>query len=381
MIPLSTPDLSGNEAQYLQQCISDGFVSTAGAFVPKFEEMVSRAVGAPYAVATASGTCALHVGLVALGVKPGDLVILPSYTFIASANAISHAGATPWLFDIAPDSWTLDADLLATKLAGETKRVGSDIVHAASGRRVAAIMPVYALGLPVDMDKIVATARQYGLPVLADAAAALGATYRGKPIGRLGADLSMISFNGNKTVTSGGGGALVGENVELMGLVRHLVSTARQGEDYNHDQVGYNYRMTNIEAAVGCAQMERADQLVGAKRRIRAVYDAALSGLPGVAMFPSPPWADGACWFSGLLLTDGAKKSVEAMRSLLKANGIEARSFWKPMHLQAPYQDAPCTGMPVAEEIWGRVLTLPCSTHLSPADQAKVIAVVQEALA
>ncbi|CAA6605024.1 putative pyridoxal phosphate-dependent aminotransferase [Rhodospirillaceae bacterium LM-1] len=379
MIPLSTPDLSGNEASYLQRCIEDGFVSTAGAFVPRFEEMVALATGARQAVAIASGTSALHVALVALGVKPGDLVVLPSYTFIASANAISHAGATPWLFDIAADSWTLDPKLLAERLESETKRVGTEIVHRASGRRVAAIMPVYALGLPADMDPLVALARQYGLPVLADAAAAIGAAYMGRPIGRLGADLSMLSFNGNKTVTSGGGGAIIGDNPELTGLVKHLASTARTGDDYTHDRVGYNYRMTNIEAAVGCAQMERFEQLVSAKKRIRALYDSELSALPGVGLFPAPAWAESACWFSGITLAPPAP-SPDQLRRLLRESGIEGRPFWKPMHLQDPYRDAPRTDMPVADDIWKRVLTLPCSAHLTPSDQAKVIGVLKEAL-
>ncbi|MBF0267893.1 MAG: aminotransferase class I/II-fold pyridoxal phosphate-dependent enzyme [Alphaproteobacteria bacterium] len=379
MIPLSIPDLSGNEARYLQQCIEDGFVSTAGAFVPRFEEMVALAVGSRQAVAIASGTSALHVALVALGVKPGDLVVLPSYTFIASANAISHAGATPWLFDIAPDSWTLDPKLLAERLESETKRVGTDIIHRASGRRVAAIMPVYALGLPADMDPLTALARQYGLPVLADAAAAIGAAYMGRPIGRLGADLSMLSFNGNKTVTSGGGGAIIGDNLELTGLVKHLASTARTGDDYTHDRVGYNYRMTNVEAAVGCAQMERFEQLVSAKKRIRVVYDSELSALPGVGLFPAPAWAESACWFSGVTLAPPAP-SPDQLRRRLRESGIEGRPFWKPMHLQDPYRDAPRTDMPVADDIWKRVLTLPCSAHLTQSDQAKVIGVLKEAL-
>lgn len=379
MIPLSTPDLSGNEARYLQQCIEDGFVSTAGPFVPRFEEAVALASGARQAVAIASGTSALHVALAALGVKQGDLVVLPSYTFIASANAISHAGATPWLFDIAADSWTLDPRLLTEKLESETRRVGTEIVHRLSGRRVSAILPVYALGLPADMEPVVAIARQYGLPVLADAAAALGATYMGRPIGRLGADLSMISFNGNKTVTSGGGGAVIGDDPELMGLVRHLSTTARTGLDYTHDRVGYNYRMTNIEAAVGLAQMERADDLVTAKRRIRAAYDSALSGLPGVGLFPAPAWAEGACWFSGITLAPPAPLP-ERLRQVLSESGIEGRPFWKPMHLQEPYRDAPRTEMPVSDDIWKRVLTLPCSTHLKPEEQQKVIDVLTEAL-
>lgn len=380
MIPLCVPNLAGREAEYLAECIRSTFVSTVGPFVTRFEQMVADAADAEGCVATSAGTTGLHVALVALGVGPGDLVILPSLTFIASANAISHCGALPWLLDVDPSSWTLDPLLLAHVLETETRRDDEGrLVHAASGRRVAAVMPVYTLGMPADMDAITAVARRYGLPVVADSAAALGALYKGRKPGKLGADLTVFSFNGNKTVTCGGGGAVVSDNAELLRLVRHLSTTARVGSDYDHDRVGFNYRLTNVQAAVGCAQMEQLDGFIATKRRIDAAYRAAFAGRPGVGLFPAPSWAESACWFSGLTVAPPAPDAA-LIRERLKAAAIEARPFWKPMHLQAPYAQAPRTPMAVAEDLWPRVLTLPCGTALTEAEQAGVITRVLEAL-
>lgn len=380
MIPLAIPDLTGNEARYLAECVESTFVSSVGPFVDRFEALVAAASGAKVAVATSAGTTGLHAALTAVGVGRDDLVILPSYTFIASANAIAHCGALPWLFDVSPESWTLDAGLLATELRRATRRDGDSLIHVQSGRRVAAVLPVHTLGQPADMDAIVALAREYRLPVVADAAAALGSTYRGRPPGAQGADLTVFSFNGNKTVTSGGGGAVVGDDPELMALVRHLTTTARKGADYLHDRVGFNYRMTNLQAAVGCAQMERLDQLVAAKRRIRDTYDLAFGGITGIGLFPRPVWAESAAWFSGVVLSPPAP-DAPALRQVLREAGIEARPFWRPMHLQPPFAECPATAMDVCGELWERVLTLPCSAGLSETDQARVIAALKGALA
>ena len=227
MIPLAVPNLGGNEARYLQECVETNFVSSVGPFVDRFEAMVAEASGASHAVATSSGTTGLHAALTALGVGRDDLVVLPSFTFIASANAISHCGATPWLLDVCGDSWTLDVAQLARVLETQAERRDGDLVHRESGRRVAALMPVYTLGLPAEMEPLVRVAMRHGLPVVADAAAALGARYRGRAVGALGADLSVFSFNGNKTVTAGGGGVVVGEDEALCARVRHLTTTAR----------------------------------------------------------------------------------------------------------------------------------------------------------
>ena len=378
MIPLAIPNLAGNEARYLEECVRTNFVSSVGPFVDRFETMVAERAGARHGVATSSGTTGLHAALTALGVGRDDLVILPSFTFIASANAIAHCGALPWLFDVDPASWTLDAELLARTLASASERRGGDLVHTASRRRIAAMLPVYTLGMPADMDRLMEVARRHRLPVVADAAAALGARYKGRPIGTLGADLTVFSFNGNKTVTAGGGGAVVGDDASLCQRVRHLTTTARSGVDYDHDMVGFNYRMTNIQAAVGCAQMEQLDTFVAAKRRIARRYDAALGGLPGVGLFPSPEWAESACWFSGVTLT---RPTVAEIRPMLREQGVDSRPFWKPIHLQLPYRDAPTTALQVCDGLWQTILTLPCSTGLTDAEQQAVIGAVQSCLA
>jgi perosamine synthetase len=378
MIPLAVPNLAGREAEYLQECITSTFVSTVGPFVGRFEEMVAEASGAKYAVATSAGTTALHAALVASGVRHGDLVIAPSFTFIASVAAIAHCGAQPWLFDVAADSWTLDPHLLAATLETETQRAeDGSLCHKATGQRVAAILPVYTLGIPADMDPIIALAEKYRLPVVADAAAALGTGYKNRPSGSLGADFTMFSFNGNKTVTAGGGGAIVTDDEDKAKLFRHLTTTARVGADYDHDMVGFNYRMTNIQAAVGCAQMENLDLFLNAKRRIAIAYRDAFADLDMVEPFPDPDYVRNGHWFAGVVLRRDFARHLPDLRGRLREAGIDARPFWKPAHLQAPYAAAPATAMPVSDDIWPRVLTLPCSTGLSDSDQAKVIEVTR----
>jgi perosamine synthetase len=377
VIPLAIPNLCGNEGRYLQACVATNYVSSVGPFVTRFEEMVAVAAGAGQAVATSAGTTGLHAALTAVGVRRDDLVILPSFTFIASANAIAHCGASPWLFDVDPESWTLDVRRVAAGLARETHERKGERIHTATGRRIAAIMPVYVLGTPADMDALVALARAFGLRVVADGAAALGARYRGQPVGALGADLTVLSFNGNKTVTAGGGGAVIGHDERLIGLVRHLTTTARCGPDYDHDMVGFNYRMTNIQAAVGCAQLERLDELVARKRCIAHEYRSALSDLRDVTFFPTPCWADSGCWLSGIVVPGS---SASAVVSRLRGCGIDARTFWKPVHMQRPYRMAPVSGsLCVCEELWPRIVTLPCSSGLNASEQTRVIDVLREA--
>lgn len=377
-IPLAVPNVGPREAAYVQQCFTDNWVSTVGPFVDRLERGVAVVSGVSHGVAVAAGTMGLHAALVALGVGRGDVVVLPSYTFIASANAISHAGAEPWLLDIDKGSWTLNPDALDAALAEDCARDANGVLRLkAQGARVAAIMPVFTLGTPADMDRINATAARYGLPVLADAAAAIGALYKGKPIGPL-ATATCYSFNGNKTITTGGGGMVVGSDDVLMQRIRHITTTARIGSDYDHDVVGFNYRMTNIEAAMGCAQLERLDEFLLAKKRIRKVYDAAFANHPAVELFPDVAWADSTCWFSGVLLRDTS--AMDAVIKSLKDRGVLARKFWKPMHLQIPYKDAQRRATPVTDELWQRVLTLPCSTSLNEVDQTRVIDALQNAL-
>ncbi|WP_420349579.1 DegT/DnrJ/EryC1/StrS family aminotransferase [Pelagibius sp.] len=377
MIPIAIPHLVGREGQYLQECVHSGFVSSVGPFVSRFEAMVADAAGASRAVATSAGTTGLHAALVAVGVGRDDLVILPSLTFIASANAIAHTGAGPWLLDVDEATWSLDPALLEHALDQLTTPADKGPVHKETGRRVGAIMPVFCLGLPADMDPIVRIARRFGIPIVVDGAASLGATYRRRPVCQLGADLTVFSFNGNKTVTAGGGGAVAGHNEDLCQLVQHLTTTARIGAEYEHDRVGFNYRMTNLQAAVGCAQLENLGAFLARKRCIRQRYNAAFGQLAAVRPFPAPSWAESACWFSGFILEKG---DPDSLRAALRAAGIDARPFWKPIHLQKPYKDAPRTTQPRSEGVWRRIITLPCSTGISDEELDFVITSAKEAL-
>ena len=361
MIHLAVPNLCGNEKKYLDDCIDTTFVSSVGEYVNRFEEMVAKATGSNNAVATSSGTTGLHAALTAVGVKQGELVIIPTFTFIASANAVAHCGATPWLMDIDEDTWCLDVAQVEKALSEKCIVEKGDLIHRESGRRVAAIMPVYTLGNVPDMKAFRLVADKYNLPLVVDAACAMGATLSGNYIGKL-ADLSVFSFNGNKTVTSGGGGAIVGDD-ELLKRVKHLTTTARATVEYDFDEVGFNYRMTNIQAAVGCAQMENLDLFVERKRHIRNYYNNSFND----TLWGKFPETNGSsCWFSGIVLEQG--KCVEDTRKLaegLKKHDIEARVFWKPVHLQKPYVNAPKESVVRSEELWERILTLPCSTNIT----------------
>ena len=371
-IPLNIPNLSGNEAKYLQDCVETNFVSSSGRFVSKLEEMVAQISGCPDIVATSAGTTALHLALVTLGVKPGDLVIVPSLTFIASANAISHAGAQPWIFDIEPENWCLDPAFLKATLEDETALIDGICTHKDTGKPVTAIMPVHPLGIPCDIDPMLAIAQDYNLKTIMDGAAALGALYKGRKIADNNADATAFSFNGNKTFTAGGGGAIAFQNPEHAAHAKHLSTQARSGNGYEHTHIGYNYRMTNIEAALGCAQLEQCEVFLSKKRKIQATYAENLTDLQP---FPAPPWGESACWFSGFVCEVG---QGQAYLDGLDEAGIESRAFWTPLYLQKPYANCPKTSQDNAEDIWARIIMLPSSTGISDTELETVIKVVQD---
>ncbi len=372
MIHLAVPNLNGNESRYLQECVSTNYVSSVGPFVTRFEKQIAAAAQSKCAVTTSSGTTALHMALLAAGVRPNDLVIVPSFTFIASANSISHCQATPWLMDIEEQGWTLDPQQLRRELEGKVSVVGGDAYHRPSGRRIGALMPVHVLGNPADMDTICRLAAEFSIPVVTDGAAALGATYRGGALHAPGT-LTTFSFNGNKTITCGGGGAVAGADEKQIEFIRHISSTARNAPAYDHDQVGYNFRMTNIQAAVGCAQIERLAAFVQRKREVDRFYRDNLSGLP-LTPFARPSWGESACWFSGVVLDHGDAGELCAK---LAARGIEARPFWKPVHLQTPYASAPRAALTRTERLWNRIVTLPCSTSITDQELLRVGEAVQ----
>ncbi len=360
-VPLAVPDLGGREAEYLARCVADNWVSSAGPFVTEMERRMAALAGRAHAVATVNGTAALHLALVVAGVRPGDLVIVPDWTFAATANAVFHAGAEPWFLDVAPQSWTLDPALVAEALERAPRRVG-------------AVVAVHALGHPADMDPLAAVCARAGVPVVEDAAGAIGASYRDRPVGSL-ADIAIFSFNGNKTVTTGGGGMIVTGNETWATRARSLSTQARAGADYSHDAVAWNYRMPNINAAVGLAQLERLAEMVAAKRTIAARYDEALADRDDLRPMPRMPWADSNCWMYAV-----ACAGPEAARSLvahLRARAVEARPFWRSLSGQRPYSGAPTRLLGVSAGLSGRVVSLPCSSGLAPETQARVIAALK----
>lgn len=374
MISLAIPNLTGNEKKYLDNCIDTTFVSSVGQYVKQFEEMVAEATGSSEAVATSAGTTAIHAALTAVGVKHNELVIIPTFTFIATANAVRHCGADPWLMDVSKEDWCLDPELVQTEIEKNCEWRNGQLYHKDRNQRIAALMPVYTLGNVPDMDKFRAIADEYKLPLVVDAACAIGATYKGRPLGQL-ADLSTLSFNGNKTITCGGGGAVVGTDEKLLAHVRHLTTTARVWPDYDFDEVGFNYRMTNIQAAVGVAQMERLQAFVDRKRYVRKYYEESLTAWAkknNATFFPTTK--DSSCWFSGVVLpTESQLEDAKQLCAELKTKGIEARSFWKPVHLQKPYEDCPRSDVKISEGLWQRIVTLPCSTGITDAELKNVV--------
>ena len=357
-IPLVTPDLGEAEADAVARCVRDGWVSSAGPDVPAFEAELAAIVGRRFAVATSAGTTALHLALRAHGVGPGDRVAVSDWTFAASANAILMAGAEPVFVDVEADSWAMDPHAL---------RAAIDAVD------LRAVMVVHACGHPADIDALRAAAP--GLTMIEDAAGALGATYRDRPAGAL-CDGAAFSFNGNKVVTAGGGGAFVTDDPACADAARRLSAQARDGARYRYTEAGFNYRMPNLNAALGRAQLARLDGFLAAKRAVAARYDAAFHGRNDMQPMPRLPWASSSCWLYSVRLADAA--SADSLVAHLKASGVEARNFWEALSDQPPYADYQAFGGGSGRALSGTVVSLPCSSHLAEDRQAAVIAAVAQ---
>lgn len=381
-IPLSVPEIRGNEWKYVKDCLDTGWVSSVGSYVDRFERDFAEKLGVRKAVAAVNGTSAIHIALICAGVQPDDEVLVSSMTFIAPVNAIRYANAWPVLIDSEEQTWCMDPGLVVRFLEDSCDFDGSTLRNKRSGRRVRAILPVHILGHPVDMDPILQAARRYGLAVVEDATESLGARYKGQAVGTLG-DLACFSFNGNKLLTTGGGGMIVTNHLEWGSRAKHLTTQAKADPlEYIHDEIGYNYRLTNLLAAFGCAQLEQLDAYLEKKREIAARYDAALAGIPGMDLMPRAPWADSALWLYTVRLrpTPGKPGSRELLQTLADQN-IQTRPLWQPIHLSPahPYcHQVPC---PVAERLYAECLSLPCSVGLTEAQQDRVIRAVLRAFA
>lgn len=376
-IPLFEPRLDGNEWRYVKECLDTGWISSVGSYVTKFEEAMSARIGAAHAVATSNGTSALHTALLVGGVQPGDSVLVSDMTFIAPANAIRYAGAHPIFMDAEDRYLQLDVEKTLAFLEKGCRWAKGELRDKASGRRIRAIMPVDVLGHPADIAPLLEAARRYGLILIEDASESLGSLYRGRPTGA-GADSACFSFNGNKLVTTGGGGALTTNDSSFAKRAKHLTTQAKCDPiEYTHDEVGYNYRMTNVLAAIGVAQLEQLPGFVARKRRIAERYAAALDGVPGLTPMREAEWASSTYWMYTILI-DEKRFGMDA-RSLLKrlgAKGITTRPLWQPMHLSPAHKGSRDAGCGVSARLYRDALSLPSSVGLTDEQQARVVAAV-----
>ncbi|MEM8609713.1 MAG: aminotransferase class I/II-fold pyridoxal phosphate-dependent enzyme [Myxococcota bacterium] len=363
-IYLSPPDMSTAERDALLAAFDSNWIAPLGPEVDAFENDLAARAGVTSAAALSSATAALHLGLVMLDVQPGDTVWTSTLTFAATANAIRYVGANPVFIDSERETWNLDPNLLAEALEHAAKR----------GTLPKALIAVDLYGQCADYDAIGEACNRFEIPILEDAAEALGASYRGKPAGSFGV-MAAFSFNGNKIITTSGGGALVSDDEALMTRARYLASQARQPvPHYEHTEVGFNYRLSNLLAALGRAQLSRLDSLVDRRRQVHARYRDALGDLAGVEFLTEAPRGRSNAWLTCMLIdSEALGASPSAVREHLEGHDIEARPVWKPMHLQPVYRDCPAIGGSVSESLFARGLCLPSGSSLTDDDQQRVI--------
>ena len=381
-IPLIVPEICGNEWKYVKECLDTSWVSSVGSYVDRFEQLVAQQAGTKYAVATVNGTAALHIALILAGVEADDEVLVSSLTFIAPANTIRYVGAWPIFIDAEPRYWQIDPNAVVDFLEQGCRWDGHELRNRKTGRRVKAILPVHILGHPADLDPILAVAERYGLPVIEDATEGLGARYRGKSLGGFG-HAGCFSFNGNKIITTGGGGMLVTDNAEWAARARYLTTQAKDDPlEYVHGSVGYNYRLTNMLAAMGCAQMELLDGFVEAKRTIAKRYQENLDSLPGICLPEEAEWAFSTYWMYTLLVDE--KESGMDSRALIRELGaqkIQTRPLWQPMHRSPAHNSFGSPACPISDDLHRKAISVPCSAGLSESAQRQVIESMKALLA
>lgn len=377
MIPLSVPNISGNEWEYVKECLDTGWISSAGTYVNKFEEIIQTYTGAKHAIACINGTAGLHISLNLSGVSSSDIVIAPNLTFVATINAISYSGAETVLIDVCEDTWQMDVDLLQNWLENFTitnfvnnKPVTIDI---SSGKKIGAIMPVYVLGGYVDINKLLDISLKYGIPLIEDSTEALGSFNNGKHAGTHGLT-GVLSFNGNKILSTGGGGMILTNDEDISKRAKHITTTAKTDSlNYFHDEVGYNYRLVNILAAIGVAQMENLDNILKRKKDVYSLYIKELKGIGDIKFQEKKPNSDPNCW----LFTFRTKK-MGALLKYLISNEIQCRPFWTPMNNLPMYKNLTYISKnDISNKIFKECISIPSSSNLKIDDQYKVISEIK----
>jgi perosamine synthetase len=369
MLLLSGPNIAGNELKYVTECLETGWVSSVGSYVTKFENMLAEFSGCKYGVATSSGTTALHISLLLAGVQRDDYIIAPNVTFIASINSIKYTGADPILIDVDPETWQMDLDLLDEFLENETDERNGELFYVKDGRTIRCIMPVHVLGNICDIERLLAIAEKYKLKVVEDATESLGSYYKGKHTGGFGV-MGCFSFNGNKIITTGGGGVIVTNDEELAKKAKHLTTQAKSDPfEYVHDEIGYNYRLVNVLAAMGVGQMELLPSFIKRKKEIDAFYRKELAGVGDISFQKMEPEVDCNCW----LFTFQTGKQKEVLK-VLNDNQMQSRPFWVPMNqLRMFKDDIYYTKEDKSRYIYQRCLSIPCSTNIKDVELAAVV--------
>ena len=372
-IYLSPPHLGRHELNYLHKAVEDNWVAPIGPNLTGFEADLCAFTGVAHAVALNSGTAAIHLGLLLLGVGPGDEVLCPSFTFVATANPIVYCGATPVFIDSEADTWNICPERLREAITDRIKK----------GKKPKALLLVHLYGMPAKLDELLAIAQEYGIAVLEDAAEALGARYRGRPLGSFG-QVSVFSFNGNKILTTSGGGALLTPDLELAKKALFLATQAKDpAPHYQHSEIGYNYRLSNLLAGIGRGQMELLEDRVKRRREIFEWYKENLVALPGLAVAPAtePAGSRSNRWLTTILLNPTETAATpETLRQHLETRNIESRPLWKPLHLQPLFADVPMYGGAVCADLFARGLCLPSGTAMVDDDLRRVARAVREGL-
>lgn len=364
-IALHEPLFQGNEWDYVKKCLDGGWVSSAGKYVDLFEKQLAEYTGIKHVVAVMNGSAALHICLYLAGVAPGDEVLVPALTFIATANAVSQSGAVPHFVDNEERTLGLDPFKLGDYLQEISKLRTEGCFNKKSGRRLKAVIPMHTFGHPVDIEPLLEVCRRYNLMLVEDAAQSLGSSYKGYHTGSWG-QLSALSFNGNKIITTGGGGAILTNESSLADLAKHLTKQAKLPHPwaFNHDMVGYNYRMPNLNAALGCAQLEQLPEFLAQKRSLAVRYQEAFAGLEGVNIFQEADFACSNYWLNVLLLDEKYSAARDLILELTNRLGIMTRPVWTLINKFPMYQDCPRMDLSVAESLERRIINLPSSAFL-----------------
>ena len=364
-IGLHEPSFNGNELHYLKECIDSTFVSSVGKFVDRFEDELVDFTGARYAVAAVNGTSALHIALKLAGVKSGDEVLVPALTFVATTNAVTYCDATPHFVDSALVTLGVDAIKLRSYLIFHTEQRSNQCINRTTGRVIRALVPMHTFGHPVDIDGLLSIARDFNIALVEDAAESLGSLYHGKHTGTFGL-LGTLSFNGNKTITTGGGGAILTNDAEIARYAKHLTTTAKlpHAWEFSHDEIGYNYRMPNLNAALGCAQLEQISAKLTAKRELFKRYKNAFSQVEEVKLVSEPPHCQSNYWLQTLLLDSEDLSLRDEILTMTNKAGFMTRPSWTLMHELNSFRFCPRMDLTMAQSLAKRLINIPSSSSL-----------------